>query len=145
MKDHPNADTLYMIHVDLGGLGKRVIVAGMKPHYSKEEMKNKNIVIVANLKPATIRGIKSNGMLLAAEDTKGVCSLLNPGDSKPGSEVHVEGIQKQPANILEFDDFKKVNMIIGDNQKAIYNGKILRSEKGDIKSDKEVIKGAKIL
>jgi methionyl-tRNA synthetase len=145
VKDHPNADTLYMIHVDLGGLGKRVIVAGMKPHYSKEEMKNKNIVIVANLKPATIRGIKSNGMLLAAEDTKGVCSLLNPGDSKPGSEVHVEGIQKQPANILEFDDFKKVNMSIGDNQKAIYNGKILRSEKGDIKSDKEVIKGAKIL
>jgi len=145
VKDHPNADTLYMIHVDLGKLGKKVIVAGMKPHYSKEEMKSKHIVIVANLKPANIRGIKSNGMLLAAEDSKGVCSLLNPGDSKPGSEVHVEGIQKQSTGVLEFEDFKKVNMSIGDDQKAIYNGKILRSEKGDIKSDKEVIKGAKIL
>jgi methionyl-tRNA synthetase len=145
VKDHPGADTLYMLHVDLGKLGKRVIVAGMKPYYSKEEINGKNIVIVTNLKPATIRGIKSNGMLLAAEDGKGTCSLLNPGESSPGSEINIEGISKQPASILEFEDFKKVNMTIGDKQQAIYNGKVLQAEKGEVKSDKIIQKGAKIL
>lgn len=145
VKDHPDADTLYMLHLDLGKLGKRVIVAGMKPHYSKEEINGKNIVIVTNLKPATIRGIKSNGMLLAADDGKGTCSLLNPGESSPGSDIIIEGISKQPANILEFDDFKKVSMTIGDKQQAIYNGKTLRAEKGEVKSDKTIEKGAKIL
>jgi methionyl-tRNA synthetase len=145
VKDHPNADTLYMIHIDVGKLGKRVIVAGMKPHYSKDEMRGKNIVIVSNLKPANIRGIKSNGMLLAAEDGKGNCSLLNPGESSPGSEVVIEGIEKEAVSPLEFEDFKKVNMSIGEKQKAIYNGKVLQAEKGDIISDKNVEKGAKIL
>jgi methionyl-tRNA synthetase len=144
VKDHPKADTLYMIYIDLGKLGKRVIVAGMKPYYTKEEMKEKNIVVVTNLKPATIRGIKSNGMLLAATDTKGVCSLLNPGNSAPGSEVIINGIEKEPDKILEFDDFKKVVMTIDENQKAIYNGKILQAEKVEVKSDMTVEKGAKI-
>jgi methionyl-tRNA synthetase len=145
VKDHPDADTLYLLHVDLGSLGKRVIVAGMKPHYSKEEIKGKNIVVVSNLKPANIRGIKSNGMLLAAEDSKGVCSLLNPGDSSPGSEVTVEGVTKEPTALLEFEDFKKVSMTVDGNQKATYNGKILKVNKLDVKSDKVVEKGAKIL
>ncbi|KYK27573.1 methionine--tRNA ligase [Thermoplasmatales archaeon SG8-52-1] len=145
VRDHPDADSLYMLHVDLGKLGKRVIVAGMKPYYSKEEINGKNIVIVTNLKPATIRGIKSNGMLLAADDGKGTCSLLNPGESSPGSEIIIKGITKQPAGILEFEDFKKINMTIGDKQQAIYNGKALQAEKGEVKSDKTIGKGAKIL
>ena len=145
VKDVPDADTLYLLHLDLGKLGKRVIVAGMKPHYSKEEMKGKKIIIVSNLKPAKIRGVTSNGMLLAAEDGKGTCSLLDPGDSNPGSEVKIEGIEKEPVTILEFGDFKKVNMVVGDAEKAIYNGKILQSEKGDVVSDKSIEKGAKIL
>ena len=145
VKDHPNADTLYLLYIDLGKLGKRVIVAGMKPYYSKDEINGKSIVIVTNLKPSNIRGIKSNGMLLAAEDEKGVCSLLNPGESSPGSEVFIEGIPREPEKILEFEDFKKVNMVIGEKQKAIYDGKVLRAEKGDVTSDKIVEKGAKIL
>jgi len=145
VKDHPNADTLYMLHLDLGTLGKRVIIAGMKPHYSKEEITGKKIIIVSNLKPANIRGLKSNGMLLAAEDNKGTCSLLDPGEANPGSEVKIEGVLKKPENILEFEDFKKVNMKIGEEQKAVYNGKILKVDKWEVKSDKIVEKGAKIL
>jgi len=144
VKDHPQADKLYMMHIDVGKLGKRVIVAGMKPYYKIDEIKGKNIIIVSNLKPAKIRGITSKGMLLAAEDNTGVVSLLNPGNATPGSEVKVEGISKQPEEILEFDDFKKINMIIGDDLKAVYNGKVLKSEKGDVVSDKPVKKGANI-
>jgi len=145
VKDHPEADKLYMIHVDLGKMGKRVIVAGMKPYYKPDELKGKSIVIVSNLKPANIRGVKSNGMLLAAEDKKGIVSLLNPGESSPGSEVSVEGIKKNPAKILEFDDFKKIKLKIKDGRKATYKDKILRVEKGEVISDKIVEKGAEIL
>jgi len=145
VKDHPQADTLYMLHVDLGALGKRVIVAGMKPHYTKDEIKGKSIVTVVNLKPAKIRGVESKGMLLAAEDGAGVCSLLNPGDARPGSEVFIEGIPREPVSVLELDDFKKVDMVIDEDQKAAYNGKTLQSEKGDVVADKPIKKGAKIL
>jgi len=144
VKDHPNADSLYMLHLDLGEMGKRVIVAGVKKDYTIEEMKNRNIVIVANLKPANLRGITSNGMLLAATDESGVVSLLNPGDASPGSEVTIEGIQKNPNKVLEFEDFKKIKMIIDEKQKAIYNGKNLKSEKGDVVSDKNVKEGSRI-
>ena len=145
VKDHPEADKLYMIHLDLGALGRRIIVAGMKPHYPVDEIKGKNIIIVANLKPAKIRGVTSNGMLLAAEDKKGVVSLLNPGDAKPGSEVIINGITKKPAKFLEFDEFKKIKLTIDENQKVIYNKKTLQGEKGDITTDKPVEIGAKIL
>jgi methionyl-tRNA synthetase len=144
-KDHPKADKLYMLHVDLGELGRRVIVAGMKPYYTVAELKGKKIVVVVNLKPANIRGIKSNGMLLAAEDSNGVVSLLDPGDSQPGSEVTVDGIKKNPSNVLEFEDFKKIQLKIEDGRKVTYNKKVLRAEKADVVSDKIVEKGAKIL
>ena len=144
VKDHPNADSLYMMHIDLGKMGKRVIVAGVKKDYTIDEMKNRNIVVVTNLKPANLRGITSNGMLLAATDDTGVVSLLNPGDANPGSEVIVEGIQKSPEKVLEFEDFKKIKMEIDENQNAIYNGKKLKSEKGYVVSDKNIKKGSSI-
>ena len=144
VKDHPQADKLYMLHLDLGALGKRVIVAGMKPYYTKEEINNKNIVIVSNLKPATIRGITSNGMLLAADNGKGKVVLVSPGDAKPGSEVLIEGIPREPAKILEFDDFLKIKMKVGDKNEIIYNEKNLKTEKGKLYTDREIEKGSKI-
>lgn len=145
VKDHPNADTLYMLYLDLGKLGKRVIVAGMKQYYSPDEMINRNIVVVSNLKPAVIRGVKSNGMLLAAEDNTGVVSLLDPGDATPGSEVVVEGVTRNPVEVLEFEEFKKIKMTVDENQKIVYNNRVLKSEKGDVVSDKPVKKGALVL
>jgi methionyl-tRNA synthetase len=146
VKDHPNGDNLYLLHLDLGQMGKRIIVAGMKPYYSKDEFMGRTIVIVTNLKPAKIRGVTSNGMLLAAEDEKSdVVSLLDPGEANPGSEITVEGVIKEPAHILEFEDFKRVKMVVNEKKKATYNDKPLKSEKGDVISDKDVKKGSKIL
>jgi methionyl-tRNA synthetase len=144
VKDHPNADKLYMIHIDVGVLGKRVLVAGMKPYYSPDEMKEKKIVIVANLEPAKIRGIKSIGMLLAAEDTKGTVTLLNPGDSKPGSIVKIEGIPHTPEKILPYDAFLEVKLKVNSEQKVIYEGKILQTEIGTITTDHPVEENAEI-
>lgn len=63
------ADRLLKLQVDIGG-EPRQIVAGIAQHYKPEELIGKKIVIVANLKPATIRGVESRGMLLAASNNE---------------------------------------------------------------------------
>lgn len=73
------ADKLLKLDIDLGD-EKRTIVAGIAQHYSADEMIGRKIVIVANLEPAKIRGIESNGMLLAAEDDDGHLSTLTVTD-----------------------------------------------------------------
>ena len=77
VKSHPKADKLYVLQVDFGG-PTRQLVAGLRPYYTPEQMKGKQIVVAVNLKPARLRGIKSEGMLLAAEDGQGRVRLLTP-------------------------------------------------------------------
>ena len=144
VKDHPQADKLYLMQLDLGPLGKRIIVAGIKPCYSKEELNGKSIIIVTNLKSATIRGMQSKGMLLAAEDDQGDVSLLDPKDATPGTEIFVEGIPREPVSVLEFDDFKQVIMTIGDKQEVVYNGKPLKSKNNTVVTDKKVKIGVRV-
>jgi len=74
--EHPNADKLYILKVDWGQ-GKKNLVAGIKGSYKKEELIGKQIVVLVNLEPANLRGIVSEGMLLACEDEKGI-SLISP-------------------------------------------------------------------
>jgi len=75
-EEHPKADKLWVLKVDLGD-EQRQLVAGLKNYYKKEELVGKKIVVVANLKPAKLRGIESNGMLLAADDGKNM-AILSP-------------------------------------------------------------------
>jgi len=87
--NHPNADKLYVIEVDLGKLGKRKLVAGLKDHYAPKELKNKLCIVFLNLEPAVLRGVKSEGMILAAvsEDHK-VVKILQPAkDIELGSKI----------------------------------------------------------
>lgn len=88
VSDHPKADRLYVIKVDIGEKEPRQIVAGMKKYYKPEEMVGKKIIVVSNLKPAKLRGIKSNGMLLAAEQGDLVTLLTVDKDTEPGSKIH---------------------------------------------------------
>ena len=76
VKEHPNADRLYVLKVDTG-TGELQIVAGIKLKYGKEELVGRRVVVVKNLAPAVIRGEESQGMLLAASDTDGV-SVISP-------------------------------------------------------------------
>jgi len=86
--DHPKADKLYVMMVDLGkGENDRQIVAGLKPFYKKEELLNKQIVLFTNLQPTKIRGIESNGMLLAAEFNDKVRLLRPDGKIETGARV----------------------------------------------------------
>lgn len=74
--EHPNADKLYVLKIDIGGQEKQ-LVAGIRGSYTKEELKDRQIVVVNNLTTAMIRGEKSEGMLLAVSDEKGI-SLIGP-------------------------------------------------------------------
>ena len=87
---HPNADKLLLLQVDLGPLGARQIVAGLREYYSDPAtLVGKLIVIVANLAPRTMRGIESQGMLLAASDDERsqIITLTTSEDIAPGASV----------------------------------------------------------
>jgi methionine--tRNA ligase beta chain len=73
---HPNADKLMVLQIDLGG-EQRQICAGIRNHYAPEDLVGKQIVVVANLETAKLRGLKSQGMLLAASD-EGRVIVLTP-------------------------------------------------------------------
>src|ERR1051325_1052105 len=87
-KPHPNADKLLVLQIDLG-TEKRQICAGLRQHYAPEQLIGKQIVVVANLAPRTMRGEISNGMLLAATDpVTGKVIVVTPSEpAAPGSKV----------------------------------------------------------
>lgn len=64
---HPQADRLYVLAIKVGDTRKQ-IVAGIRKHYGADELKGKQIVVINNLEPAVIRGVESQGMLLAASE-----------------------------------------------------------------------------
>jgi methionyl-tRNA synthetase len=82
------ADKLWKLSVDLGE-EKRTICAGIKEYYSKEELMNKKIIVVVNLAPRKMRGIESQGMLLAASDKehKNVILISPEKDIENGSKI----------------------------------------------------------
>ena len=72
---HPNADRLYVLGIKVGEV-RKTIVAGIRKHYQEEELKGKKIVIVDNLEPAVIRGVESQGMMLAASHEETLTLLV---------------------------------------------------------------------
>ena len=82
------SDKLLKLTVSLGDNEKRQIIAGISKSYNPEDILNKKVVIVANLQPAKLMGLESQGMLLAVENEKGKLEVLNVDDSvKNGTRV----------------------------------------------------------
>jgi methionyl-tRNA synthetase len=98
IEQHPEADKLYIEKLDDGTEEGRTIVSGLVPHYRPEELLNRTIIVVANLKPAKLRGVKSHGMLLAAsaksgegEDATEIVDVLFADHLEPGTRLYLEG------------------------------------------------------
>lgn len=88
VEDHPNADKLYVVNLDDGSENGRTICAGIKEHYSISELEGLMVIFVANLAPRKLRGVVSEGMMLAAENDDGLVKLLTVDSSmSPGSRV----------------------------------------------------------
>src|SRR5947199_2634848 len=83
---HPNADRLLVLQIDLG-TEQRQICAGIRNHYTPEELVGRQVVVVANLETAKLRGMESQGMLLAASDEDGVIILTPEKTGHPGAKV----------------------------------------------------------
>ncbi|XP_076160738.1 tyrosyl-tRNA synthetase isoform X1 [Ptiloglossa arizonensis] len=136
---HPDADSLYVEKIDLGeSTGPRTIVSGLVNYVPLEEMKERMVVILANLKPANLRGIQSHGMVLCAsvdEPVKEVEPLRPPVNSKPGEKVIVEGYEDAlPDDVLnpkkKVWEKLKVDLVVNNNGEAAWSGNLLLTESG---------------
>ena len=88
VEDHPNADKLYVVSLIDGSDAGRTICAGLKEFYTPESLTGKTVIFVENLKPRPLRGVLSEGMMLAADDGQGTVRLITvDGEIEPGSLV----------------------------------------------------------
>lgn len=131
VKEHPEADKLYILEVDLDR-EKRQLVAGLQEYYKKEELLGKKIVVVCNLKPAKLRGVVSQGMLLAAEKGKEV-KVLEADKSKAGAGCVFEGLENSSVEIT-IEQFSRVKLKVKD-KRAVYDNRILKTKEEEIKAD----------
>ncbi|QTA38229.1 methionine--tRNA ligase [Thermosipho ferrireducens] len=81
------SEKLLRLIIDLGELGKRQIVAGIAKFYAPDQLVGKKIIVVANLKPAKLMGVESNGMLLAAKRENKLVLLTVDQDIEPGAKI----------------------------------------------------------
>ncbi len=138
-KDHPNAEKLYVLELDLGPHGKRQIVAGVKAHYKIDQLIGRKIVIVGNLAHVQLRGVESQGMLLAAEKD-GKVVLFDVPKSDPGDEVRVSNWKNNPKTIT-YDEFSKI-VLTTKGKKVVHQEHVLHTHKEDVGAD--VNDGAKV-
>ena len=131
---HPDADTLYVEKVDLGSAGVRTVISGLANHIPLENLQNRLVVVVCNLKPSKMRGILSEGMLLAAsrqsESGEKVELVSPPTDAAIGELVRIEGLgTPQPDPVLKSktaqDMYKSVSskFITNGAAEATYDGR----------------------
>ncbi|KAG0680949.1 G4 quadruplex nucleic acid binding protein [Pichia californica] len=100
---HPDADSLYVSTIQMGDEdGKpRTVCSGLVKHFSLEEMQQRYVIVVANLKPVTMRGIKSCAMVLCAASPEGKVEFVNPPTgSKAGDKIFFEGFDGTPEKVL---------------------------------------------
>ncbi|KAJ1785341.1 G4 quadruplex nucleic acid binding protein [Coemansia sp. RSA 2523] len=95
VEKHPDADSLYVEKIEVNEDEPRTVVSGLVRFIPIEQMKNRDVVLVCNLKPASMRGVKSFAMVLCATSTDGetVEFVEPPKGSKPGDRVYFEGFE----------------------------------------------------
>jgi methionyl-tRNA synthetase len=143
---HPKAEKLYIETLKISPDGQqeeRIIVSGLVPYYKEEELLNKKIIMVNNLKPAKLRGVESKGMLLAAEDHSGSpdadgngtmrVEVLEAGDAPVGTRLMVEGIEPTATAEIDIDTFFSIPMEVTENTVTV-GGKALTLEGKPIKT-----------
>ena len=125
---HPKADKLYIEKIDLG-TEQRTIVSGLVPHYSEEELLGHNIIVVANLKPAKLRGVESQGMLLAASDSS-LVDVIFADFAEPGTRITVQGNEAEIAETLpeiDIDTFFSLPIRADGGRVAVANAELRAS------------------
>ena len=143
---HPDAESLYVEKIDVGDLEPRTIVSGLVDFVPLEEMQDRMVVVLCNLKPAKLKGIESKGMVLCASvvdgsDKRSVEPLIPPPDSQAGDKVYVDGYEGQEPD-EQLNPKKKVWEKLAADLKtsncdqclAQWQGNGLLTAKGDIRA-----------
>ena len=133
--DHPSAEKLYIEKIDVGEDKPRQIISGLKDYYKKEELLGKKVVVVANLKPAKLRGEISQGMILAADDKKKVGLIY--ADSKIGENLTCKNKKADNSTEITIDDFFKIKLK-SNGTKILHNNCDVEIEGGKLIIDKKV-------
>ncbi|XP_050090614.1 aminoacyl tRNA synthase complex-interacting multifunctional protein 1 [Anopheles aquasalis] len=97
---HPDADSLYVEKIDCGEANPRTVISGLVKFVPIEEMQNRMVVALCNLKPAKMRGILSEAMVMCASTPDKVEILAPPEGAVPGDLVHVEGFPRVPDAVM---------------------------------------------
>ncbi|KAJ3300623.1 hypothetical protein HK104_009280 [Borealophlyctis nickersoniae] len=140
VKKHPDADSLYVEQIDCGEEKPREVVSGLVKFMTEDDIRGKTILVLKNLKPASMRGIKSHAMVLCASnaDHTKVEFLVPPPGSVPGDRVFFEGHEGEPDEQL--NPKKKVFETVqpgfstGDDLVATWNGIPFQTAKGVVKA-----------
>ena len=125
VENHPNAEKLYVVRVDLGS-EERQLCAGIKQWYKPEELLGKHIVVLTNLKPAKLRGVESQGMMLAAEKN-GVVRVLEAAQAPAGTPVVLPGVL-QDTNQITIEDFQTIKLTTKNNSPMYDDRPLLANE-----------------
>ncbi|TLZ73024.1 MAG: methionine--tRNA ligase [Methanobacteriota archaeon] len=145
VKAHPNADNLYVMQVDLGD-ERRQIVAGIRKDYAIDELRGRKIAILANLESAKLRGVESQGMLLAGEDDTHVGIVVPPADAVVGTQVL--GVKASPP--LPFSVFQTYRFQVGEDGSVLFLGRegevriLLKANDVPLKVDKGLKEGTPV-
>ncbi len=131
-----DSDKLLKLQIDVGELGGRQIVAGIKKFYSPQDLIGKKIVLVANLKPVKLRGELSQGMLLAAV-ADGQDEVISPV-GQPGERIFAEGLAFKPQKEVDIKEFEKLGLKV-ENSRLSSNGIVLKTSDGEIKTKFTVV------
>jgi methionyl-tRNA synthetase len=142
---HPEAEKLFIEKVKLGD-GERQIVSGLVGYYLPEELVGKKVVIVKNLKPAKLRGVESQGMLLAAEGREsappkdgkaameqGVVEALFLEKSEVGDKVSLKGAKSAPKQEIDIKDFRSIKIDVKEFA-AVCEGKPLATQSEELRT-----------
>lgn len=137
IKKADDAETLYLTKVDCGKENERNIVAGLAKSLPADELQNRMVVVLCNLKPSKLRGYLSEGMILCATNGSATEPIEPPKNAEPGDIVHCENYEREPVETPR--DKKKLFDPLADdlctNEQAIvcYKGSFLYiPEKGNI-------------
>lgn len=97
---HPDADTLYVLKINCGEEKPRTVCSGLVKHVPIEELRNRSVLLLCNLKPVKMRGITSEAMVMCASSEAGVEVLLPPDNCQPGDLVQCGDYTRQPDPVM---------------------------------------------
>jgi methionyl-tRNA synthetase len=133
---HPEAEKLYIEKIDLGEEKPRQIVSGLKDYYKLDELKGKKVIVVTNLKPAKLRGEKSEGMVLVSESEDKNIGLLET-EAEIGTNLICNNEIADNPNRIKIDSFFKIKMT-SDGKKIYYKDKEVKAKNKELKIDKNI-------